>query len=45
MGGHTVLIIPTGGFWGQSPLEGKILVTNSFGAYVAYYALRGIKIV
>ena len=45
MGGRTILLVPTCGFWGQSPLEGKILVTNSLGTYVAYYVLRGMKIV
>lgn len=45
MGGYIKLLVPTGGFWGQSPLEGKIFVTNALGAYIAYYVLRGIKIV
>ena len=39
------LLVPTRGFWGQSPLVGKIHFDHLTGAYVDKYKLRGIKIV
>ena len=44
-GSQVTILIPTWGFWGQSPLVVKIRFGHLTGAYVGKYKLRGIKIV